>query len=217
MARPTSSQARPSSTGSREPRTEVVDSETAESRVPRNSVGIVVVGETPYAEGFGDVGGPLWAYDPGDNGVPRPEKTMRLSDADTKAVRVLRPDLPPARSSWSGRPMCCPQGCCTRRTRWSRCRGCRAVREPAWRTSSTGTCRRPAGCRRGWPRTVGQEPINVGDRDATPSSLRVGAARPLVLSARGGRGPWPRPRRRPARSRRGGCGCWPRAGGRCAR
>jgi hypothetical protein len=28
---------------------------------------IVVVGETPYAEGFGDVGGPLWQ----DNGVPR--------------------------------------------------------------------------------------------------------------------------------------------------
>jgi hypothetical protein len=26
----------------------------------------------PYSEGFGDVGGPLWAYDPGDNGVPPP-------------------------------------------------------------------------------------------------------------------------------------------------
>jgi beta-glucosidase len=33
--------------------------------------GVVVVGETPYAEGFGDVGGPQWGYDPGDNGVPR--------------------------------------------------------------------------------------------------------------------------------------------------
>ena len=29
------------------------------------SVGVVVVGETPYSEGFGDVGGPQWGYDPG--------------------------------------------------------------------------------------------------------------------------------------------------------
>ena len=54
----------------------------ATARVPRGADGIVVVGETPYAEGFGDVGGPQWAYDPGDNNVPRPEKTMQLSDAD---------------------------------------------------------------------------------------------------------------------------------------
>ena len=36
--------------------------------MPANAVGVVVVGETPYAEGFGDVGGPQWAYDPGDHG-----------------------------------------------------------------------------------------------------------------------------------------------------
>jgi beta-glucosidase len=42
----------------------------------------VVVGETPYAEGFGDVGGPLWQ----DNGVPREPRTMRLNDADRPAV-----------------------------------------------------------------------------------------------------------------------------------
>ena len=29
-----------------------------------------------------------WAYDPGDNGVPRPEKTMLLSDADQLAIRT---------------------------------------------------------------------------------------------------------------------------------
>jgi hypothetical protein len=40
----------------------------------------------PYSEGFGDVGGPLWAYDPGDNGVPRPVKDMQLSAADRAAV-----------------------------------------------------------------------------------------------------------------------------------
>ena len=47
----------------------------------------MVVGETPYAEGFGDVNGPQWAYDPGDNNVPRPKKTMLLSDADQLAIR----------------------------------------------------------------------------------------------------------------------------------
>ena len=56
------------------------------ARSPRSDVGVVVVGETPYAEGFGDVGGPRWAYDPGDDGVPRPAKTMQLSAADTAAV-----------------------------------------------------------------------------------------------------------------------------------
>ncbi|MEA2444579.1 MAG: beta-glucosidase, partial [Thermoleophilales bacterium] len=56
----------------------VTYSQDASAPVPRNSVGVVVVGETPYAEGFGDVGGPRWAYDPGDNGVPRPVKDMQL-------------------------------------------------------------------------------------------------------------------------------------------
>ena len=59
---------------------------TPRRRSAANDVGIVVVGETPYAEGFGDVGGPQWAYDPGDNGVPRPVKDMQLSAADKAAV-----------------------------------------------------------------------------------------------------------------------------------
>ena len=51
----------------------------------------MVVGETPYSEGFGDVYGPRWAFDPGDNGVPRPVKNMQLSGADKAAVdRVCR-------------------------------------------------------------------------------------------------------------------------------
>ena len=55
-------------------------------RRSRGNVGVVVVGETPYSEGFGDVGGPRWAFDPGDNGVPRPVKDMQLSAADKAAV-----------------------------------------------------------------------------------------------------------------------------------
>jgi beta-glucosidase len=146
----------------------VVYSETAESRVPRNSVGVVVVGETPYAEGFGDVGGPLWAYDPGDGGVPRPEKTMQLSDADTKAVRKVC-----ARTTSctvlvvSGRPMVLPP---------------RLLHQTdalvaSWLPGSEGagvadvlyghrpfTGRLPVS----WPRTVDQEPINVGDHGYDP-------------------------------------------------
>ena len=58
-------------------------SEDASASVPPDATGVVVVGETPYSEGFGDVGGPQWAR---DNGVPRPVKDMQLSAADKTAV-----------------------------------------------------------------------------------------------------------------------------------
>src|SRR3954454_23369260 len=64
----------------------VIYSEDASAPIPHNDIGSVVVGKTPYSEGFGDVGGPRWAYDPGDNGVPRPFKDMQLSSADKAAV-----------------------------------------------------------------------------------------------------------------------------------
>src|SRR4029453_2585747 len=64
------------------PDAQVTFSEDASAPTAGNDVGIVVVGETPYAEGFGDVGGPLWQ----DNGVPREPKTMRLNAADRAAV-----------------------------------------------------------------------------------------------------------------------------------
>ena len=64
------------------PDARVTYSEDASAPTAGNDVGVVVVGETPYAEGFGDVGGPQWQ----DDGVPREPKTMRLSDADRAAV-----------------------------------------------------------------------------------------------------------------------------------
>ena len=36
-------------------------SEDASASVPPDATGVVVVGETPYSEGFGDVGGPQWS------------------------------------------------------------------------------------------------------------------------------------------------------------
>jgi beta-glucosidase len=64
----------------------VTYSQDASAPIPHNATGIVVVGETPYSEGYGDVNGPQWAFDPGDNGVPRPVKDMQLSAADKAAV-----------------------------------------------------------------------------------------------------------------------------------
>ena len=49
-------------------------------------VAVVAVGETPYSEGFGDVGGPEWAYDPADAGQPREAKSLELQPQDRATV-----------------------------------------------------------------------------------------------------------------------------------
>ena len=147
---------------------DVTYSQDASTPVPAGADGIVVVGETPYAEGYGDVGGPRWPWDAGDNGVPRPEKTMQLSDADKATVAKV---CAAAKSCTvvvvSGRPM---------------------VIDPAqlsqidslvasWLPGSEGggvadalfgksdfTGKLPMT----WPRSVQQEPINVGDANYDP-------------------------------------------------
>ncbi|CAA9398208.1 MAG: GH3, partial [uncultured Quadrisphaera sp.] len=68
------------------PDAEVTFSADASAPVDPESTGVVVVGETPYSEGFGDVGGPQWAYDPADNEVPREPKTMELREEDRAVV-----------------------------------------------------------------------------------------------------------------------------------
>ena len=88
-----------------------------------------MVGETPYAEGFGDVGGPQWAYDPGDHNVPRPPKTMQLSDADTAAVnKVCAQAAKCVVVVVSGRPMIIPPAMLSTSTPWS----------PRWLPGSDG-------------------------------------------------------------------------------
>ncbi|MFJ3403063.1 glycoside hydrolase family 3 protein [Promicromonospora sp. NPDC090134] len=68
---------------------DVTFSEDASAPTDGADVGIVVVGETPYAEGFGDVGGPEWAWDPADGGVPREEKSMSLQPGDAEVVEKV--------------------------------------------------------------------------------------------------------------------------------
>jgi beta-glucosidase len=147
---------------------QVTFSEDASAPVPPGAEGVVVVGETPYAEGFGDVGGPRWGYDPGENGVLRPAKTMLLSDADTQAVRRVC-----ARAASctvlvvSGRPMVIPPELL----------GQIDALVASWLPGSEGlgvadvlfgkerfSGRLPVT----WPRTVAQEPINIGDADYDP-------------------------------------------------
>ena len=149
-------------------RGDVTFSQDASAPVPKHADGVVVVGETPYAEGFGDVGGPQWGYDPADGGVLRPPQTMMLNDADKTAVDKV---CSHARSCTvivvSGRPLQIDPA---------------QLHEidalvAAWLPGSEGegvsdtlfgrkpyTGKLPVT----WPRTVAQEPINVGDANYDP-------------------------------------------------
>jgi beta-glucosidase len=146
----------------------VTYSEDASAPVSRKAVGVVVVGETPYSEGFGDVFGPQWAFDPGDEGVPRPVKDMQLSTADKAAVdRVCAAAKRCVVVVVSGRPLIIEP------RQLSEMDGLVA----AWLPGSEGagvadtlfgarpyTGRLPMT----WPRSLDQEPINVGDPDYDP-------------------------------------------------
>jgi len=152
----------------RSARGSVTFSADASAPVPRKATGIVVVGETPYAEGFGDVFGPRWAYDPGDNNVPRPVKDMQLSAADKAAVdKVCKAAKRCVMVIVSGRPLILdpPQ------------RDEADAIVAAWLPGSEGTGvadplfgARPYTGKLPvtWPRTLAQEPINVGDRNYDP-------------------------------------------------
>lgn len=146
----------------------VTHSADASAPVPAGAAGVVVVGETPYAEGFGDVGGPQWAWDPADNGVPRPAQTMELSAADRQAIQTV---CAAAASCTvlvvSGRPVIIPPDLL----------GSIDALVASWLPGSEGAGvadvlfgRRPFTGKLPvtWPRDVAQEPINIGDADYDP-------------------------------------------------
>jgi len=145
----------------------VTHSPDASKPISRRDHGIVVVGETPYAEGFGDVGGPRWGFDPGETEL-RPVKDMQLSAEDKAAVDRVCAE---ARSCTvvivSGRPLIVDP---------AQRRKIDAL-VAAWLPGSEGAGvadtlfgRRPFTGRLPvtWPRTLEQEPINVGDEDYDP-------------------------------------------------
>jgi beta-glucosidase len=147
---------------------EVISSPDASAAIPEGATGIVVVGETPYAEGFGDVGGPQWAFDPGDNNVPRPPQTMTLNDADKAAVdKVWAAAAKCVVLVVSGRPLIIDP------TQLDNIDALVA----SWLPGSEGEGvadvlfgRRPFTGKLPvtWPRTLDQEPINIGDADYDP-------------------------------------------------
>jgi beta-glucosidase len=65
------------------PRADVTFSEDASASMEGADVGVVVVGETPYAEGFGDIDGPEWQF--GDPEL-REEKSLELQAEDQAVI-----------------------------------------------------------------------------------------------------------------------------------
>jgi beta-glucosidase len=146
----------------------VTYSKDASAPIDKHATGVVVVGETPYAEGFGDVGGPQWGYDPGDHGVLRPPQTMTFNAGDSAAIdKVCAQAAKCIVVVVSGRPLIIPP---------AQLRRMDGLVE-AWLPGSQGDGvsdplfgRTPYGGKLPvtWPRTLAQEPINVGDANYDP-------------------------------------------------
>jgi beta-glucosidase len=149
------------------PNAQVTYSEDGTAPTNGADVAVVAVGETPYAEGFGDVGGPEWAYDPADAGQPREAKSLELRTEDRATVeRVCGQVQTCVLLIVSGRPQIVTD-----------LLGNVDALVASWLPGTEG-----AGVadvlfgQRGftgklsvsWPRTAAQEPINIGDRNYDP-------------------------------------------------
>jgi beta-glucosidase len=149
------------------PRADVTYSVDGSAPTAGADVAVVVVGETPYSEGFGDVGGPRWAYDPADNNVPREAKSLSLQPGDQAVVdKVCSAIAKCVVLVVSGRPQVV--------TGLSKVDSLVA----SWLPGSEGEGvadvlfgRRPFTGKLPvtWPATPAQEPINVGDRNYHPA------------------------------------------------
>jgi len=67
----------------------VTFSADASAPLDGHDAAVVVVGETPYAGEFGDIGGPLWAWDPADAGRVREPKSLGLQPGDAAVVQKV--------------------------------------------------------------------------------------------------------------------------------
>jgi len=147
---------------------EVTYSKDGSAPVGDAEVGVVVVGETPYAEGFGDVGGPEWAYDPEDGGVPREEKSLDLQPVDRAVIdQVCDAVETCVVLVVSGRPQVIAPAQLAKID----------ALVASWLPGSQGEGvadvlfgRRPftGKLSHSWPRSAEQEPLNVGDEDYDP-------------------------------------------------
>ena len=93
---------------------------------------------------------------------------MKLSAADSAAVdKVCAAAAKCVVVVVSGRPLIIDPPQRARSTRWSP-PGCRAARARAWRTRCSGARPFTGKLPVSWPRTLAQEPINVGDANYDP-------------------------------------------------
>lgn len=146
------------------PSAQVTYSRDATASMAGSDVGVVVVGETPYAEGYGDVGGPQWR----DGGVAREPKSLSLQQGDQAVVDRVCTTMPSCVVLIvSGRPQALG----------AQLAGVDAL-VASWLPGSEGagvadalfgvlpfTGRLPVT----WPRNPAQEPINVGDATYAPA------------------------------------------------
>ena len=139
---------------------DVVYSEDASAPIPPRAAGVVVVGETPYAEGPGDYNGPTWA----PNGIQK----MALSDSDRATVeKVCASTVSCTVLVVSGRPIEIPPDLLEQTdalvASWlPGSEGIGVADVLFGRTKFTGKL--PVS----WPRSIDQEPINIGDADYDP-------------------------------------------------
>ncbi|GAB7190646.1 hypothetical protein NUM3379_13520 [Kineococcus sp. NUM-3379] len=170
------------------PRNRVTFSADASAPTAGHEVGVVVVGETPYAEGFGDVGGPRWAYDPVDAGQPREPKSLSLNAGDRAVVQKVCAALPTCVVLVvSGRTQVLtdllPQADAVVASWLPGSEGAGVADVLYGREPFTGQL--PVS----WPRTEAQQPLNVEDEDYAPLfpfgwGLGTGSAREDLAAAR---------------------------------
>jgi beta-glucosidase len=149
------------------PQAQVTYSADGSAPAAGSDVAVVAVGETPYAEGFGDVGGPEWAYDPADQNQPREEKSLELHPQDRATVeRVCAAVETCVVLIVSGRPQIVtdllPRIDALVASWLPGTEGAGVADVLFGRRAFTGKLSVS------WPRTAAQEPINVGDRDYDP-------------------------------------------------
>jgi len=148
------------------PKAQVTYSQDGTAPVGDSDVAVVVVGETPYAEGFGDVGGPQWAWDPADGGVQREAKSLTLQPQDQATVdRVCAAVSKCVVLVVSGRPQIIDTGAVDALVAsWLPGTEGAGVADVLFgRRAFTGKL--PVT----WPATQAQEPINVGDKNYDPA------------------------------------------------
>jgi beta-glucosidase len=149
------------------PQAHITYSKNASAPTAGSDVGVVVVGETPYSEGYGDVNGPRWAFDPSDNGQPRENKQMRLHARDRHVISSVCSRIATCVVLVvSGRPQVVTD-------QLGQMDALVASELPG--TEGEGVAdvlfgRRPftGQLSQTWPRSPEQEPINVGDADYAP-------------------------------------------------